>query len=170
MRIPIRILVIAAIAVATATHARDVGAQVSQKGQPKTPFSTEDFRKLRWIEGRWKATSPGEQTYYERCKFVNDSTIEITYYGDSAFARETGSGRVYLSVGRVYHTFGPGRWGATSVDANGIYFIPQDNAHNTFAWNHSSADAWTATIRSGYSGRERVTVFQLERVGAPNDK
>jgi hypothetical protein len=77
---------------------------------------------------------------------------------------------VYLSVGRIYHTFGPGRWGATTVDSSGIYFIPQVNANNTFAWTHSSNDAWTATQRSGYSGRERVTVYQLQRVGAPDRK
>ena len=170
MRISIRTLVIAAIAAASLTQARDVRAQASQKGQPKTAFSADDFRKLRWMEGTWKATAPGEQTHYERFKFANDSTIEISYYSDSAFARESGSGRVYLSVGRIYHTFGPGRWGATSVDANGVYFVPQINANNTFAWSHSSADAWTATIRSGYSGRERVTVYQLERIGPPSDK
>jgi len=170
MRISIRTLVIAAIAAAALTTARDVRAQESQKGQPKTPFGADDFRKLRWMAGTWKATAPGEQTHYERYKFANDSTIEITYYSDSSLARESGSGRVYLSVGRIYHTFGPGRWGATSIDANGVYFVPQDNARNTFAWNHSSPDAWTATIRTGYSGRERVTVYQLERVGPPNDK
>ena len=77
---------------------------------------------------------------------------------------------MYLSVGRIYHTFGPGRWGATTVDSSGIYFIPQVNANNTFAWSLSSNDAWTATQRSGYSGRERVTVYQLQRVGAPDHK
>ena len=95
-------------------------------------------------------------------------TIEITYYSDSSLSRQAGTGRVYLSVGRVYYTFGPGRWGATSVDDGGVYFIPQINANNTFAWNHASADSWTATQKSGYSGRERVTVFQLQRIGAPN--
>jgi len=141
-------------------------AQTSQRGQPKTPFSLNDLSKLRWLEGTWKATAPNEQTYYERLKFANDSTIEISYYSDSTFARETGTGRVYLSVGRIYHTFGPGRWGATSVDSAGVYLIPQENAHNTFAWSRQSADAWTATTRSGYSGHERVTVYQMQRVGA----
>src|SRR3954462_9880502 len=76
-------------------------SQSSQRGQPKTPFAIGDIGKLRWLEGTWKATAPGEREFFERYRFVNDSTIEITYYGDSTFSRETGNGRVYLSVGRV---------------------------------------------------------------------
>ena len=166
----LRALVVIGIAAAAFMGTDAAHAQVSQRGQPKTPFSMNDLSKLRWLEGTWKATAPSEQTYYERLKFVNDSTIEIAYYSDSAFARETGTGRVYLSVGRIYHTFGPRRWGATTVDSAGVYFIPQDNAQNTFAWSHQSADAWTATTRSGYSGHERVTVYQMQRVGAPQGK
>ena len=165
-----RALLVAAIAVTSAIFAGNAGAQSSQRGQPKTPFAAGDLSKLRWMEGTWKATAPSEPTHYERYKFANDSTIEITYYSDSTLSRETGTGRVYLSVGRIYHTFGPARWGATTVDSSGVYFIPQVNANNTFAWSHSSNDAWTATQKSGYSGRERVMVYQLQRVGAPSNK
>ena len=135
-----------------------------QRGQPKTPFATADFAKLRWLEGTWRGTSPGQSTTYERYRFVNDSTIEITYFADSTLGREAGSGRVYLTVGRIYHTFGPGRWGATRVDESGVYFIPQTNARNTFAWTHTSHDAWTSTLRTGASGREIVTVYEMRRV------
>jgi hypothetical protein len=160
-----RIFVVWLLFVAAASsHTGMLSAQTSQRGQPTTPFSAADLSKLHWMEGTWKATAPGERTYYERYHFVNDSTIQITYYSDSTFTRETGNGRVYLSVGRVYHTFGPGRWGATSIDTTGVYFIPQVNAHNTFAWSYRSPNSWTATMRSGYSGRERVTVYQLQRV------
>jgi hypothetical protein len=164
MRNLVRVLVLGAAMSAAAIPASSVLAQASQRGQPKTPFGPTDFGKLRWMEGAWKATSPGEKTYFERYHFSNDSTIDITYYGDSTFSKETGNGKVYLSVGRVYHTFGPGRWGATTVDSAGIYFVPQVNAQNTFAWNYQSPNTWTQTMRSGSSGRERVMVYTLERV------
>ena len=158
MSFPGAAITAAAIPVSTAV------AQTSQRGQPKTPFGPKDFDKLRWLEGTWKATAPGEKTYYERFRFTNDSTIDITYYSDPSFATETGNGRVYLSVGRVYHTFGPGRWGATSVDSSGIYFVPQVNAQNSYSWAFQSPNSWTQTMRSGFSGRERVTIYTLERI------
>jgi hypothetical protein len=136
----------------------------SQRGQPKTPFGTADLAKLRWLEGSWAATAPGETPFYARYHVANDSTIEITYYRDSSFTQPTGSGRIYLTVGRIYHTFGSGRWGATNVDSTGAYFIPQVNAHNTFAWTYVSPDAWTLTQRTGVTGHERTTVYHLKRV------
>ena len=108
---------------------------------------------------------PASRASTSDIEFANDSTIEITYFGDSTMARTTGSGRVYLTVGRIYHTFGPGRWAATHVDETGIYFVPQANAHNTFAWSSSSPDAWTATSRTGLGGHDRVTVYQMRRIG-----
>jgi hypothetical protein len=139
----------------------------SQRGQPATPFAVSDFAKLKWIEGTWRGTAPGQEPFFERYRFVNDSTIEISYYRDSTLARESSTGRVYLTVGRIYHTSGPGRWGATRVDESGIYFIPQVNARNTFAWAYQSADSWTATLRSGATGRETVTIFEMKRLRTP---
>jgi hypothetical protein len=135
----------------------------AQRGQPRTAFAVSDFAKLRWIEGSWTGTSPGERNHYERCRFINDTTVEITFYGDSAFTQETGSGRLYLSVGRIFHTMGSAQWGATHVDDDGVYFVPQTNAQNTFAWSRQSKDEWTATLRSGFAGRDRVIVYKMRR-------
>jgi hypothetical protein len=164
MRSLIRALILGAAMIAAAIPVSSAVAQTSQRGQPKTPFGPKDFGKLRWMEGTWRATSPGEKTYFERYHFSTDSTIDITYFSDSTLAKETGNGRVYLSVGRVYHTFGPGRWGASSIDSTGIYFVPQINAQNSFAWSFQSANSWTSTMRSGFSGRERVMVYTLDRL------
>jgi len=136
----------------------------SQRGQPKTPFSTRDFAKVHWLEGRWVGTAPGESPLYEQFRFVDDSTAEITYYRDPQFTQEAGSGKLYLSVGRVYHTFGPNRWGATHVDADGLFFVPQTNARIDYAWTFVSPDQWTATMRTGVGGHPRVTVYHMERV------
>jgi len=135
----------------------------AQRGQPRTAFAVSDFAKLRFVEGIWTGTAPGERTYYERCRFADDTTVEITYYGDSTFTHETGTGRLYLSVGRIFHSMGPQRWGATHVDNDGVYFVPQSNAQNTFVWNRTSKDEWTATLRSGFAGHDRVTVYTMRR-------
>jgi hypothetical protein len=139
----------------------------SSRSQPATPFAATDFAKLKWLEGSWRGSATGQEPFYERYHFVNDSTIEISYYRDSTLTRESGTGRVYLTVGRIYHTPGPGRWGATRVDSSGVSFIPQVNARNTFAWSYQSGDTWTATLRSGASGRETVTVYEMKRMRTP---
>lgn len=142
-----------------------VRAQRSQRGQPTTPFSATDLGKLRWLEGAWVGTAVDADTFYTRYHFSSDSTIDITYYRDRAMAQPSANGRIYLTVGRVFQTYGPGRWGATHVGSDGVYFIPQVNAHNTFAWQYESPDAWTATTRTGLSGHDRVTVYHMKRIG-----
>jgi len=154
-------LMLAAVQPSTA---RAQGLGRSEFGQPRAPVAVADFAKLRWLEGSWEATAPGERTFYERCHFTSDSSIDVTYYSDPALSHETGSGRVYLTVGRVYHTFGPNRWGATHVGPDGVFFIPQVNAQNTFEWVFKSPDAWTSTMRLAVAGHQRVTVYQMQRI------
>lgn len=144
--------------------ARAQWSRLLRGNEPLTPFSVAEFSKLRWLEGSWQAVAPGEAPLFERYHFVSDSAIEITYFRDSTLSRPTGTGRMYLTVGRIYFTFGPNRWGATNVDGRGAYFVPQLNAHNSFEWSVESPDAWTSTLRTGISGRERVTVFRMTRI------
>lgn len=160
-----RNLWLASLGLAVAGSAAFGQVRVSERGQPRALFSTSDFGRLRWLEGTWMGTAPGEQTIYERYRISSDSTIDVTYYRDSALAQPAGTGRVYLAAGRVYHSLGPGRWGATQVDSAGAYFVPQVNAHNTFTWSLVSPDEWTATMRTGLSGHERITVYRMRRIG-----
>jgi hypothetical protein len=136
----------------------------AQQGQTATAFAVSDFSKLRWLAGSWEGSAPGESSIFERYRFVDDSTAEITYYRDASFAEQTSTGRLYLSVGRVYHTYGPSRWVATHVGGDGVFFTPQTNTRNSFSWTYDGPDMWTATMRTGVSGRERVTVYHMKRV------
>ena len=140
-------------------------AQKSPRGQPTTPFAVADFGKLRWLAGSWAGTSDDARDFYEKCHIVDDTTIDITYYADSTLAHPTGTGRLYLSVGRIFHTMGPGRWGATHVGGDGVYFVPQVNSQTSLAWSRISNNEWTATLRSGFVGRDRVIVYHMRRTG-----
>ncbi|HEY9230082.1 MAG TPA: hypothetical protein VIP11_25745 [Gemmatimonadaceae bacterium] len=162
-----RIWIYASVAAILAVLVTERAGAQADRGQPRAAFGPTDFRKLRWLEGTWQGTSPGQQNVYERYRFVNDTTIEITYFGDAALSRETGTGRVYLTIGRIYHTFGPGRWGATRIDGSGAYFVPQVNARNSFDWAKEDADSWTSTLRSSATGHETVTVYHMRRLRAP---
>jgi hypothetical protein len=136
----------------------------SQRGQPRTPFGTADFAKLHWLQGDWAGTAPDESPLYVRCKFTSDSTADITYYRDPSFAQPSGASRLYLSVGRVYHAYGPNRWGAAHVGTDGVVFVPQVSTRSNLQWDYVSPDEWKATQRSGVGGHEHVTVYDMKRV------
>ncbi len=143
-----------------------MAASASAQGSKHLParaYSVTDFSKLKWLEGSWEGTAPGETAMFQRIRFVNDSTAEITYYRDAGFTQEAGNGRLYLSVGRVYHTFGANRWAATHVDTDGLYLMPQSTARNNFDWRFVSPDSWTSTLRTGVGGRERLIVYTMKR-------
>ena len=164
MKTMTRMFRFAITAALVAVSGQTASAQNNQRGQPKTPIAPADFAKLKWMAGAWKGTAPDETALFERIRFTNDSTIDITYFADSLTGRQTGAAKVNLSVGRVYLTLGPGRWGATRVDEGGAYFVPQVNAHNTYSWVYQSNDAWTATMRTGMGGIDRSTTFKMQRV------
>ena len=138
-------------------------AHAQPRGAPAV-FAAADFAKLRWLEGTWVASAPGQSMIYERYRFANDSTIEITYYSDEGMSREMGTGRIYFAVGRIFHTFGSRRWGATRFDDGGLFFAPDGNARSTFTWAFSGKDAWTSTLRSGGGGRESITIYSMKRL------
>jgi len=137
---------------------------LAQRGLPRTRFNSSDLKKLHWIEGRWRGDAPGQAPFFEQYRFVNDSTLEIAYFSDSSFANSSGRGRVYLSVGRVYHVSGTGQWGASHIDDSGAFFVPERNASNSVSWEVKSPDLWTATLRSSATGQEQVTIYQMHRI------
>jgi hypothetical protein len=151
--------VIAAIALVTMSNVAS-----AQRNLPAARFSLSDLKKLQWIEGRWSGTAPGQAPFYEQYRFVNDSTLEIAYFSDAGFTRSSGRGRVYLSVGRVYHVSGPSLWGASHIDESGAFFVPERNANNTVNWSFQGPDIWIATLRSSATGQEQVTVYQMRRI------
>lgn len=139
------------------------GAQ-GARAIPRTAYGTSDLAKVKWLQGSWVGTAQGETSLYQRFNFVNDSTVEITYFRDPAFGEPNGSGRLYLSVGRIYHAFGSNRWVATRISDDGLYLVPQSTARARYAWTFVSPDAWTFTMRTGVGGREHVTVYNMKRV------
>lgn len=136
----------------------------SQRGQPRTPFGIADFAKLKWLQGDWAGSANDGSPLYARYKLTSDSTMDITYYRDSSFAQPTGNSRLYLSVGRVFHAYGPSRWGASHVGTDRAIFVPQEGVRSTLEWDYVSPNEWTATQRSGVGGHEHVTVYDMKRI------
>ncbi len=143
---------------------RPSAAQHSSRPEASPPpvsFSVDDFRGLRWLEGNWRGAAPGEPAFHEGYRFVDDSTMVMTYYADSTFTRPTGTATVELRNGRVYHRSGGALWVLTRSDASGLHFSPVERARNRFLWRRESAAVWTASL---FSSSGRAVVYRLTRI------
>ena len=137
------------VATAPAPHAHGTTAQVTAA----------QFARLRWLAGSWRGRMPDGKHFYERYAFVNDSTIAVSYFADSTFARATGADSVVLRDGRVRFC------GATAVrvDDAGVDFTGATGASG-FAWS-LRAPGWRATLRrTGRDGRPYSVVYEMTPV------
>jgi hypothetical protein len=135
--------------------------------QPPLRITADQFRSLRWLEGRWRGQAPDGAPFYEAYAFLDDSTIAIRSFADSALSHPRDSSEVRLRGGEVVNQSGPRRWAATAIDSTRVRFVPVAHAHNLVTWRRESADAWTATLRwpARVGRRTRTMVYRMGRIG-----
>ena len=125
-------------------------------------YALADFSQLRWLEGSWRGTLPDGGHFYERYRFVDDSTIVMQGFPDSTFGSANDSARITLR-GQTVANEGSARSVATSLDSRNVSFAPERAGANHFTWSRDSDSTWTATLRSG-GATPRTTIYKLERV------
>jgi len=133
-------------------------------------FSLSDFQKLRWLEGAWRGSDSGQNAFYERYHFVNDTIIEIQYFGkDETLSQLKRKGSVSLVNGTILHHDESGIWIATSIDDKSVHFEPRENADNSFSWEKQSSDLWFARLKmADHQGKQNEKVYRMDRVKPPN--
>ena len=127
--------------------------------------SVDDFGALRWIEGTWRGTGPGQETFYERYTMVDDSTIRSEASPDSTFPDAGEAGSIRLRGGRVTTGDETMEWAVSSIDARSVRFDPVRGASNAFVWTSDSDSTWEA--RLSWTDRDGVAheqVYQMRRV------
>lgn len=128
-------------------------------------FTVDDFRRLRWLDGRWRGFMADGQNFYEQYRIVNDSTIVKHSFPDSTFARATDSSRVQLRGGRVSDESRNAAWVATRLDSTGVDFAPLRGANNHFTWAQESPTLWNATLRwTDKDGRPQSVLYALHKM------
>lgn len=125
----------------------------------------EDFARLAWLEGTWRGEGVGEPPFWERYRFVNDTTVRIESFTDSALAHPPETGEIRWRDGMVTIGSGGSLWVVTRWDRSTLRFEPVAGARNDFMWRRDSDDAWTAVLSWPAVGatpaRERV--YHLRR-------
>jgi PKD repeat protein len=138
----------------------------AQAPQSLKKFTTEDLKKLRWLEGTWRGTGGDVQPFFERYRFENDSTLVIESAENEKFEKITDTTRYELKDGE----FGGGnegfRWIASEIDDKSVTFVPVVKARNSFRWETVSKDEWKAVLNwpatADKPSRERV--YKIERL------
>ncbi len=128
-------------------------------------FSRSEFQKLRWLEGTWRGSDGGQNVFYERYHFVDDTTIEIEYFGnDETLSKIKRKGNVSLLNGAILHRDESGGWSATAIDDKSVHFAPKQNADNSFSWEKQTSDLWLARLKlSDPQGKNNDKVYRMER-------
>lgn len=141
-------------------------ATLTVTSAPTGTYTIDDFRRLHWMDGRWRGFLPDGKHFYEQYRVLNDSTILMTGYPDSTFAPVSDSGRISLRAGTVASEGATSRYVASRLDTTGVDFSPERGAKNAFTWARESADRWTATLRwTDRQGRPQTVVYALHRIG-----
>ena len=140
--------------------------QATSTPQSVKKFTTEDLKKLRWLEGTWRGTGEGVEQFFERYRLENDSTLAIESAENEKFEKITDTTRYELKDGE----FGGGnegfRWIASEIDDKSVMFVPVVKARNSFRWEAVSKDEWKAVLNwpatADKPTRERV--YKMERL------
>ena len=133
--------------------------------QTAAQITPADFRKLRWIEGNWRGSGVGQAPFYERYRFVDDSTLVVDAFPDSTLATVSESTRFELRDGMLGNA-GAVRWVASRLDDRAVDFIPVAGAQNNFTWRFESPDRWTALLNWPASDTRpaRDATYNMERI------
>jgi hypothetical protein len=123
------------------------------------------FQTLRWLEGTWRGTGEGVSPFFERYRFVDDSTIRRYTYVDSSFAQISDSGTTALRGAGVTGGDPEPEWQVTSVDSTGWHFESLREAGRGFTWSRIRDGTWTARlVWRDAQGNPRVRFYTLTRL------
>jgi len=121
------------------------------------------FRGLRWLVGSWRGRMGDGTYFYERYAVANDSTVVMSSFGDSTFARATRTDSVVLRAGQLRFD----RATAVRVDSAGVDFVANSNGTSSFLWT-PKPPGWTATLRGTHrDGRPYTVVYEMEPFTPP---
>jgi hypothetical protein len=145
------------------------GASTPKKPTPVPPaagkYALKDFVSLAWLVGSWQGRLPDGRSFYERYRWVDDSTIRMRSYKDDTFSKATDSARIMLRAGTVADQ-GGARWLATRLDSTGVDFASEHDASNNFTWAKQSRNSWKAVLNSiDRNGKAQSVIYPMQRIG-----
>lgn len=109
-------------------------------------LTARDLAALRWIEGTWRGTGGGENPFFERYVFADDSTLRVDSFADSSLAVVSDTSFFALRGGRLANVSTRAQWVASRLKDGAVTFVPVNGARNVFVWRPESKDVWLADL------------------------
>lgn len=104
---------------------------------PAVRYTQADIRKLRWINGAWESTQPG-QPVRQNFQFTPDNSLEITEIGDS----ETPNTTMLTWYDGCYYLGENRDWVITWIGEKDVRFEPTHAGKHPFTWTRFGEDQW----------------------------
>lgn len=123
--------------------------------------TVEQFRTLRWFEGRWVGIAPDGSLFYEAYRMVDDSTIRSYQFADSVIRPPTDSGTIALREGRVTSGDADARWVLTRIDSASVRFESTREARSGFEWRRVGLGAWEARLFHDSAGVATERTYRM---------
>ena len=121
-------------------------------------YKKSDFKKIKWIEGKWKGLYKG-QPFYEVYQLMNDSTLQITSFDwDGKDSSHTSKSFVYWKGG-AYYLGDQQNWKVKGITDTEIVMKRNYKASNDIIWRYKDASHWEAILESD----KGVTDYHMER-------
>lgn len=146
--------------------------QAQYAGMPAAArVTTSDVAGLRWIAGDWiGAGTEGtvQAPFFERYRFVNDSTLLVETFADSTFAAVKETSRFELRFGRFGNSGRGNRWAAIRIDSLSVDFGPVARTRSTFNWSRPmnsgpTPEQWEASIRYPGAKGQQNDRYRMQR-------
>ena len=127
-------------------------------------YTPAEFAHLRFLEGRWRGTTPDGRPFYEAYDFPEATTLRSTRYDAAGFDTPTDESAVALEDGEIVSRWGEFTWRATKMGPDQACFAPV-NAPSAFCWQRVG-DARVDVVQrwTDEAGDDQSATVELERV------
>ena len=158
-------VVVACVSALVAACNRDQAKDTVPAATPVAPstISLAQFQQLRWLEGLWSGSGGGIDAFYERYRWVDDSTIrKFDLDGPGSAIKD--SSDITLRAGVVRSGSPERSWIVVSLDSTSVTFAPERNASNGFEWRRTGAFEWTARLTWDSAGVARERTYNMKLI------
>ena len=131
--------------------------------EPLKKFTQDDFKQLKFLEGRWQGTDPKGSAFYEQYDFPDAVTLRSQRFPTKEFLKPSDTSTVTLNDGQIVSRWGDFSWSAAEITPDKACFAPV-KAPSSFCWKLASTTSVEVTQRwLDASGKEQTMTMVLTR-------